>query len=124
MLFCNDTATTEIYTLALHDALPIFFHSAVDGTQIRVFVVRRPIFLCFMLCSRRHLARARRSMPTRRALTMHYQLISKVRLRGCRAFMQYPASGEPSTLSKPVRHQNLYSRTKGHNASPWYGRIR
>src|SRR3712207_8988468 len=23
-LFCNDTATTEIYTLTLHDALPIF----------------------------------------------------------------------------------------------------
>src|SRR3712207_7940197 len=22
--FCNDTATTEIYTLSLHDALPIF----------------------------------------------------------------------------------------------------
>src|SRR5215216_3630040 len=24
--FFNDTATTEIYTLSLHDALPIFFH--------------------------------------------------------------------------------------------------
>src|SRR3712207_8213610 len=23
MFFCNDTATTEIYTLSLHDALPI-----------------------------------------------------------------------------------------------------
>src|SRR5438477_12714450 len=26
--FFNDTATTEIYTLSLHDALPIFFHRA------------------------------------------------------------------------------------------------
>src|SRR2546421_12481912 len=25
--FFNDTATTEIYTLSLHDALPIFSHS-------------------------------------------------------------------------------------------------
>src|SRR3712207_9025379 len=25
---CNDTATTEIYTLSLHDALPIFLTSA------------------------------------------------------------------------------------------------
>src|SRR3712207_8993785 len=25
--FCNDTATTEIYTLSLHDALPIFLTS-------------------------------------------------------------------------------------------------
>src|SRR3712207_7296885 len=24
VFFCNDTATTEIYTLSLHDALPIF----------------------------------------------------------------------------------------------------
>src|SRR3712207_8496309 len=30
--FVNDTATTEIYTLSLHDALPIFDRSlAVDG---------------------------------------------------------------------------------------------
>src|SRR3712207_8118616 len=28
MFFFNDTATTEIYTLSLHDALPIFFTSA------------------------------------------------------------------------------------------------
>src|SRR3712207_9010845 len=26
--FFNDTATTEIYTLSLHDALPIFHHGA------------------------------------------------------------------------------------------------
>src|SRR6185503_20661736 len=25
--FCNDTATTEIYTLSLHDALPIYLRS-------------------------------------------------------------------------------------------------
>src|SRR5215475_15843132 len=29
--FFNDTATTEIYTLSLHDALPIFAHSRRDG---------------------------------------------------------------------------------------------
>src|SRR5258707_6127289 len=28
--FFNDTATTEIYTLSLHDALPIFSHSSFD----------------------------------------------------------------------------------------------
>ena len=32
MLFrSNDTATTEIYTLSLHDALPIFHNSVVRG---------------------------------------------------------------------------------------------
>src|SRR3989454_11535911 len=28
--FFNDTATTEIYTLSLHDALPIYIHERVD----------------------------------------------------------------------------------------------
>ena len=27
--FFNDTATTEIYTLSLHDALPIYFHCCI-----------------------------------------------------------------------------------------------
>src|SRR3712207_8446333 len=29
--FFNDTATTEIYTLSLHDALPIYSHSVPPG---------------------------------------------------------------------------------------------
>src|SRR3989454_3253417 len=31
--FFNDTATTEIYTLSLHDALPIFFVQAITGSD-------------------------------------------------------------------------------------------
>src|SRR2546423_1667051 len=35
--FFNDTATTEIYTLSLHDALPIFFARALcDAPPTRV----------------------------------------------------------------------------------------
>src|SRR3712207_9100168 len=34
VVFFNDTATTEIYTLSLHDALPI---SASDGDRLYVF---------------------------------------------------------------------------------------
>src|SRR5260370_37923189 len=33
--FFNDTATTEIYTLSLHDALPIFHGSAGDQARHR-----------------------------------------------------------------------------------------
>src|SRR5687767_15266143 len=33
LFFVNDTATTEIYTLSLHDALPIF--SGVAGRRLR-----------------------------------------------------------------------------------------
>src|SRR3989337_1445613 len=32
--FFNDTATTEIYTLSLHDALPIFHRASVDPFRI------------------------------------------------------------------------------------------
>src|SRR2546429_6483259 len=31
--FFNDTATTEIYTLSLHDALPISSHARLSGTR-------------------------------------------------------------------------------------------
>src|SRR2546430_12197962 len=31
--FFNDTATTEIYTLSLHDALPIFLHDFLKRRQ-------------------------------------------------------------------------------------------
>src|SRR5256885_8105910 len=37
--FFNDTATTEIYTLSLHDALPICRH----GNERRAVVVFRPL---------------------------------------------------------------------------------
>src|ERR1039457_7420047 len=33
LFFFNDTATTEIYTLSLHDALPIFFSKFTLGTN-------------------------------------------------------------------------------------------
>src|SRR5688572_32642758 len=39
--FFNDTATTEIYTLSLHDALPIFFGSPrAPGDELTLLVVR------------------------------------------------------------------------------------
>src|SRR3712207_8613946 len=34
--FFNDTATTEIYTLSLHDALPIFGPCARRGREVRL----------------------------------------------------------------------------------------
>src|SRR2546427_12724103 len=34
--FFNDTATTEIYTLSLHDALPIYKHSAREFADMIV----------------------------------------------------------------------------------------
>src|SRR3712207_8755687 len=36
VLFFNDTATTEIYTLSLHDALPIYPAPFYFDTQLRI----------------------------------------------------------------------------------------
>src|SRR2546429_9753376 len=38
--FFNDTATTEIYTLSLHDALPISFAPAVDLYAAEIGVIQ------------------------------------------------------------------------------------
>src|SRR5689334_24416874 len=32
IFFCNDTTTTEIYTLSLHDALPIFMRHTLGAS--------------------------------------------------------------------------------------------
>src|SRR5258707_10627077 len=59
--FFNDTATTEIYTLSLHDALPIFsddpllVHLEAEGVVLRVRIDGRPAW-----CDRRLLARIHR----------------------------------------------------------------
>src|SRR3712207_9372606 len=39
LFFFNDTATTEIYTLSLHDALPI--STGLEGEQLRTGVATR-----------------------------------------------------------------------------------
>src|SRR5258706_876569 len=39
LFFFNDTATTEIYTLSLHDALPISFQSSLPVFKSRQFKV-------------------------------------------------------------------------------------
>src|ERR1044071_7334831 len=45
VFFLNDTATTEIYTLSLHDALPIFTHDGKFSVHHRVILVRGGFYL-------------------------------------------------------------------------------
>src|SRR5256885_15872459 len=49
--FFNDTATTEIYTLSLHDALPIC-SSPSNSTETRV-AIARPVKTATVTCRRR-----------------------------------------------------------------------
>src|SRR3712207_8095331 len=48
LFFFNDTATTEIYTLSLHDALPIFLKLSGSGSKLLVNLVHT-LFHCFGL---------------------------------------------------------------------------
>src|SRR2546425_9339473 len=45
--FFNDTATTEIYTLSLHDALPIYTHS--QGALLFDFILLALILTAFFI---------------------------------------------------------------------------
>src|SRR3712207_5350286 len=61
LFFFNDTATTEIYTLSLHDALPIFierkflFYAVLlqdkCGLKLRLFGARRYLHAFSYACS-------------------------------------------------------------------------
>src|SRR5690349_23566479 len=46
LFFFNDTATTEIYTLSLHDALPILLACGVDRVVIGTAAVESPELVC------------------------------------------------------------------------------
>src|SRR5260370_36371693 len=47
--FFNDTATTEIYTLSLHDALPISATSRRTGASVSLFQNQRVGGACLLL---------------------------------------------------------------------------
>src|SRR5260370_4515766 len=50
--FFNDTATTEIYTLSLHDALPIFLIDGLPFASLFLHFLLFPSFLPFFTLSR------------------------------------------------------------------------
>src|SRR3712207_7397496 len=58
IFFFNDTATTEIYTLSLHDALPISRSTSATCWEIRAGRPRGPLlfltgdFICIRRCRR------------------------------------------------------------------------
>src|SRR3712207_9352304 len=47
--FFNDTATTEIYTLSLHDALPIYTNVTQDSLLVSLLVSFLPFVLLLLL---------------------------------------------------------------------------
>src|SRR5436190_14055395 len=73
--FFNDTATTEIYTLSLHDALPIY-HAARPVDPARKLQHRRPDPLLHL----RRAARDQRSEEHTSELQSHSDLVCRLLL--------------------------------------------
>src|SRR3712207_7897141 len=77
--FFNDTATTEIYTLSLHDALPIL----LDGGDHEVALMSQPTLICADTAnasppsaipvsqSRQNRVRCRRNSPDRKSTRLN-----------------------------------------------------
>src|SRR3712207_8471807 len=84
--FFNDTATTEIYTLSLHDALPISSR-ARPARQLdpRPLAHREPA----ALDPRRHLRRRPLRRPQRRRATGHGRDRKSTRLNSSHANISY-----------------------------------
>src|SRR2546429_5056728 len=64
LFFFNDTATTEIYTLSLHDALPI-------SSQASASVLTPSCFNSSAACSQRSFLRAQRDRKSTRLNSSH-----------------------------------------------------
>src|SRR5256885_11609535 len=52
--FFNDTATTEIYTLSLHDALPIYLHQSGDFMRCSSSIYRQESYFSWYRRSEEH----------------------------------------------------------------------
>src|SRR5438132_4522264 len=89
MFFFNDTATTEIYTLSLHDALPIFG----KNRQIHTLARRRP--RVHLLEERADGARIRRRSDRRRSEEHTSELQSHSDLV-CRLLLEKKKTQHPS----------------------------
>src|SRR2546429_3389219 len=90
--FFNDTATTEIYTLSLHDALPIYRSAGRGGVLLR---------------ERRQLPRGDRGAPGDAAAALHPRPEDRVRLggalRGGRVHSRRPARLGPGPAHGAVQ---------------------
>src|ERR1043165_1967118 len=76
--FFNDTATTEIYTLSLHDALPIFSPQVAHARGVRCHLDE--LACCFGPWQRARSSRASSCRGLVASLTRHWANFYQVRL--------------------------------------------
>src|SRR5260370_11151917 len=94
--FFNDTATTEIYTLSLHDALPIFifwWSPPGDIGDCTGLGVRVPLWLSFALRSEEHTSE----------LQSHLNLVCRLLLEKKKIKVSTALATTPSPGQSPCR---------------------
>src|SRR6266496_6648059 len=84
--FFNDTATTEIYTLSLHDALPLCFRHSFYWHQLVVVTPSNGSRLSCGRLARRRKGGGRSPGPARARHQIWYQVCSRCRELGERPF--------------------------------------
>src|SRR5258707_2210767 len=89
--FFNDTATTEIYTLSLHDALPIFFSSTLELDQLLPLIGSkfRELLECQTIRSEEHTS----ELQSRQYLVCRLLLEKKKKKATTRASVSYALRG-------------------------------
>src|SRR5256885_8100149 len=97
--FFNDTATTEIYTLSLHDALPIFV--SISGTVTRTSEVRPELALGTFVCEACNTDRKSTRLNSSHLVISYAVFCLKKKKRRCTAH---------STASSPRYCDRRYSR--------------
>src|SRR5256886_13098694 len=101
--FFNDTATTEIYTLSLHDALPIYMiQQSLQNALARAAVQRQVVTLATQtLCDANDPNLRQPSKPIRHAL--HAARVARLDARGVPGRAELPARPAPPGPTPPTR---------------------
>src|SRR5260370_13414617 len=94
LFFFNDTATTEIYTLSLHDALPICCHSRVYFSQAsRVSARLRAVVRLSSVLSTRKSVTFSRSEEHTSELQSHLNIVCRLLLEKKKQTQNATANG-------------------------------
>src|SRR3989440_518260 len=139
--FFNDTATTEIYTLSLHDALPICVGHpcAAPAREVMELVTQtsqKPLFLRHKIAHARRKLQSRQQLAPYTAFTEYSRrseehtselqsrsdlvcrlLLEKKKKREFPAALCHPQTGQVTIISEdkhPSPHKSLQSKTLDH----------
>src|SRR2546430_8059475 len=96
VFFFNDTATTEIYTLSLHDALPISFEYLAERARTAMEADHVPEAIRLYTRSEEHTSELQSQSNLVCRLLLEKKNISKIFTSSCSSREAYPGHLHPS----------------------------